>query len=248
VFHRNHKEESPSIGTWLASFEGTLPQNAAMALHISLAKLSARTNPFSAECSNFFSTVYPHIIIDIVLLALHHLLIVRSYLSANASLWRWSHAIMHGAESSKFSLPIEIWEEIVKWLPHCDLRTLLFVPHPIRAVASEQFWREITLRFDIFSDTMGMEDLEIFHVRRSFGIMTKILRDPKFAHRVRALKVCVGHYGHPALFACDRRSDETSKMGENIVWIINITQLKAFRMCNSSFFKSIVQIGWIEII
>jgi hypothetical protein len=110
---------------------------------------------------------------------------------------------------SPFRLPIEIWGEISRRLPRSDLKTLLLVPHPIREVASQMFWQDISLRFDVYAKP----DFEIWHIERSFGIMTRILRDPSFACRVRTLKIDTGtlsrRYAHPS-----GRPTETFEMGE----------------------------------
>src|ERR1700729_4341270 len=106
-----------------------------------------------------------------------------------------SNAIFHGQTSASNSFPIEIWEEIFKWLPRSDIKNLLPVPHPIiHAVSSELYWREIYLRLHIFNERMEMEDLQIWNIQRPFGIMTKLLRDHSFAHHVRALKISVKNH------------------------------------------------------
>jgi hypothetical protein len=145
-------------------------------------------------------------------LALRHLLVIRSYQSAeNAEyLFPWqSNPVFRCAGC--FRLPTEIWGEIAKRLPRSDLRNLMLVPHPLRGIASELFWQEISLQFDIFYDTKGMKDFEIYNVHRSFGIMTKLLRDNTFAHRVQALNVHIGAY---VGFDRDESRDAKSEMGE----------------------------------
>src|ERR1700688_2559163 len=52
-----------------------------------------------------------------------------------------SNAIFRGQTSARNSFPVEIWEEIFKWLPRSDIKNLLPVPHPIiHAVSSELYW------------------------------------------------------------------------------------------------------------
>ena len=54
MLNRNLEEESPTMENWLASFEGNVAPDAAVALHISFAKLLVRTDPYLAECGKFF--------------------------------------------------------------------------------------------------------------------------------------------------------------------------------------------------
>src|ERR1700683_5192738 len=96
----------------------------------------------------------------------------------------------------RFQLPAEIWREVASWLSRPDLRTLLLVPHPLRKFASDLFFRDIFLQFDVYAYHRGdiqlypgLEELEAWHSKRSLDIMTRILRDSRFASRVRSLRV-----------------------------------------------------------
>jgi hypothetical protein len=100
-------------------------------------------------------------------------------------------------------LPAEIWREIANWLTRPDLKSLLHVPHPLRKFASDLVFRDIFLQFDVYSSCSGdvqlnrrQEELQAWHSQRTLGIMTRILRDWRFAGRVRSLRVHM----------CDHRS------------------------------------------
>ncbi|KIM82412.1 hypothetical protein PILCRDRAFT_88514 [Piloderma croceum F 1598] len=167
------KEEIPPLARWLASFEGLLSSNETVALHVSFAKLLAKTNLYAAECK-----------------------------STNHSCPSRSNPLLRDQYGGPFRLPIEIWEEISRYLSRSDLKSLLLVPHPIREVASEMFWQDISLRLGVYAKP----DFEIWHIERSFGIMTRILMDPPFACRVRTLKIDIEVDGG---YRFDRRTNES---------------------------------------
>ena len=103
----------------------------------------------------------------------------------------------------RFQLPAEIWREVATWLSRPDWKTLLLVPHPLRKFASDLFFQDIFLQLDVYvyhrGDTQlnpGLEELEAWHSKRALDIMTRILRDWRFASRVRSLRVHM----------CDHRS------------------------------------------
>jgi hypothetical protein len=96
-------------------------------------------------------------------------------------------------------LPAEIWREVASWLSRPDWKTLLLVPHPLRKFASDLFFRDIFLQFDVYRDVYrrgdfaqnnpSLEELEAWHAKRALDIMTRIMRDWRFASRVRSLRV-----------------------------------------------------------
>ena len=104
-------------------------------------------------------------------------------------------------------LPAEIWREVTGWLTRPDWKTLLRVPHhPLRKFASDLFFRDIFLQFDVYSScpgdvqlSRGQDELQAWHSQRTLGIMTRILRDGRFASRVRSLRVhmCDHRLGGP---------------------------------------------------
>jgi hypothetical protein len=92
--------------------------------------------------------------------------------------------------------PAEIWREVASWLSRPDWKTLLRVPHPLRKFASDLFFKDIFLQFDVYSYRPGdiqlnrrLEELQTWHSQRTLEIMTRILRDCRFASRVRSLRV-----------------------------------------------------------
>jgi hypothetical protein len=103
-------------------------------------------------------------------------------------------------------LPAEIWREVTGWLSRPDWKTLLHVPHPLRKFASDLFFKDIFLQFDVDSSCPGdvqlsraQDELQAWHSQRTLGIMTRILRDGRFASRVRSLRVhmCDHRLGGP---------------------------------------------------
>jgi hypothetical protein len=102
----------------------------------------------------------------------------------------------------QFQLPAEIWGEVANWLSRPDWKTLLRVPHPIRKFASDLFFRNIFLQFDVYNyrpvDNLlnkHFGELEAWHSQRALEIMTRLMRDWRFAKRVRSLRIHM----------CDRR-------------------------------------------
>jgi hypothetical protein len=102
----------------------------------------------------------------------------------------------HGDSKNRLELPVEIWAEILQWVPRCDLKVLLNVLHQLRGPASELYFRKIVLHFDVPYPRFLVMNPDIAHSRalhtqRSLEILTRILRDVPFARRVKTLKVLI---------------------------------------------------------
>lgn len=93
-----------------------------------------------------------------------------------------------------YSLPAELWYEVATWLSRPDLKTLLWVPHPLRRFACDLFFQDISLQLDVYDNVMlennpDLIELEDWHSRRSLEIITRMIISPTFARRVRTLKI-----------------------------------------------------------
>jgi len=181
------------IDVRLASFEGTLPADSIVAVHISLAKAADLNGD-----------------VNILQNALISLLAIRSCMSFETVVLPTQTGahdlISHGRRDLKNQpqLPVEIWGEISQWLPRSDLKTLLHIPHPLRGLASELYFREIILLFEMHPPLSMALNFELaqsaaWHMQRSLEILTRILRDVSFARRVRTLKISENESTHANL-------------------------------------------------
>jgi hypothetical protein len=95
---------------------------------------------------------------------------------------------------NRLLLPIELWGEILRWLPRSSLKTLLHIPHPLRGSASELYFQEIDLHFENHPQldmalNVDLAQSAAWNMQRSLEILTRILRNVLFACRVRMLKI-----------------------------------------------------------
>jgi hypothetical protein len=188
----------------MACFTGAFCPGAAIAVHISMARFWAAAGEakplFTSKCLVIFRVAVSYSLWA----ALKQLLVVSFF-------WRLQKIIpatppnTPSAEAETMAirssalplqLPAEIWGEIASWLSRPNWKTLLYVPHPIRKFASDLFFKDIFLQFDVYGDRAGdkqfvqhMEELEAWHSQRALEIMTRSLRDWRFARRVRSLRV-----------------------------------------------------------
>ena len=95
------------------------------------------------------------------------------------------------------SLPAEIWEEIASFLSRRDLRSLIFVPHPVSSIARQLLFRHVSVGFGT-GDTLEMENR---HARLSAEILFQLIVDPACASQVRTLKVWAPEDSRHILFA-----------------------------------------------
>ena len=101
------------------------------------------------------------------------------------------------------SLPIELLQEIVLYLPRHILRSLLlFQPHPLGRIASFIYFSSLTLHFGVngnhlwhpFSSHSPEDDvvkkvLEERHEKRSHEILEAMINGAHFANSVQTLKI-----------------------------------------------------------
>ena len=105
----------------------------------------------------------------------------------------------HSGSKIQLEFPVEIWSEILQWVPRCDLKVLLNIPHRLRGPASELYFREILLHFDAYPPHFPYINLDIsqsaaWQSQRSLEILARIMRDVPFAHRIRTLTVSVDNF------------------------------------------------------
>jgi hypothetical protein len=99
-----------------------------------------------------------------------------------------------GNSRNQPELPVEIWAEISQWLPRSDLKTLLYVPHPLRVSASELYFREIVVEFYVcptlfMASHLGLAQPVARNTQKSLEILLRILKDAPFARRVKTFKI-----------------------------------------------------------
>lgn len=93
------------------------------------------------------------------------------------------------------SLPAEIWGKIASFLSRWDLRSLVFVPHPLSSIARQLLFRDISVVFTTDKpdpdeeDDDGTEEMEKRHAQLSAEILSRLIADPACASQVRTLKV-----------------------------------------------------------
>ena len=120
---------------------------------------------------------------------------------------------------------IEIWREIASFLPHQDLKALLFVPHAVSRVASQLLFRQLDLHFtNIDSEgnawpqfDFSAKDEEVRRAQRSADILTRIIVDSSFATVVRTLRI----------YSDIKDNSMGFQTGWNfhIMWILSLTSL-----------------------
>lgn len=102
------------------------------------------------------------------------------------------------------SLPIEILQEIVLYLPRHILRSFLpFQPHPLGRIASYIYFSSLTLHFGVYGthkwhpfswthppgDDVAKKVLEKRHEKRSHEILEAMIKGGHFTNNVQTLKI-----------------------------------------------------------
>jgi len=191
--------ECPTIAQRVACFSGNFCPGAAISVHVSMARFWAG----KGEVKPLFTTLGQLLVVS-YFWRLQKVSLSLPFTPPSSPQADCSIASHHNPY--QVGLPAEIWREVANWLTRPDWRMLLRVPHPLRKFASDLFFRDIFLQFDVYSScsddvqlSRRQEELQAWHSQRTLGIMTRILRDWRFAGRVRSLRVhmCDHRLGGP---------------------------------------------------
>lgn len=97
------------------------------------------------------------------------------------------------------SFPPEIWDNVLRALPHSGRRTCLSVSRLLHDVAQRLLFQSLAVDFGIWETLKpgnietdngdSPDDLLAHAARRTNGLLTRIARDPAFAQVVRQLTV-----------------------------------------------------------
>jgi hypothetical protein len=107
------------------------------------------------------------------------------------------------------SFSTEIWREIASYLLRKDLRSLIFVPHPLSSIARQLLFRDISVVFSTRKPDLGDEDededdpveMENRHARQGAEILSHLITDTACASQVRTLKVWAPEDSKHVLFS-----------------------------------------------
>ena len=107
---------------------------------------------------------------------------------------------MTSSHETTQSLPVEILQQIVLYIPRQTLQTVLLVqPHPLGQIASHVFFSKLSLHFGVGYNYKGHHGLTKraggnpeflhWHVKRSQEILMHIIENDRFASSVQTLKI-----------------------------------------------------------
>jgi hypothetical protein len=132
----------------------------------------------------------------------------QSNLKLNTSLKTMISKVAPPSQSTH--LPVELWTEIISYLPRYNLKPLLiFQPHPLGKIASHIYFSTLSLHLGVFGSQLlcydmyrswyestdefvkGREELIKWHNKRSRDILTTIV-ESDFGNRIQKLKIYAG--------------------------------------------------------
>jgi hypothetical protein len=103
------------------------------------------------------------------------------------------------------SISNEIWREIASFLSRRDLRSLIFVPHPLSSIARQLLFRDISVVFGaddlVHKDRDDAVKKEKRHARLSAEILSQLIADPACASQVKTFKVWAPEDSRHILFS-----------------------------------------------
>jgi hypothetical protein len=144
--------------------------------------------------------------------------------------------------SQSTHLPVELWTEIISYLPRYNLkRLLIFQPHPLGKIASHIYFSTLSIHLGAFRSQLlyynryrswcestdefvkGRDELIKWHNKRSRDILTTIV-ESDFGNRIQKLKIYAGS------------DDQTDTLAFQIGAVCPL----GFKMCHSFQFADLL--------